>query len=98
MEKTTLNFGGNSNLGPDLRQPDGELLLVVEGAQTLLVVGDPAHQGDLCNMSYLFFPFLRVRLFLCGPCFSLDADQNQLFISMWLWIRIELFTLMLIRI
>ncbi len=91
-------MAGKSNLGPDLGQPDGELLLVVEGAQTLLVVGDPAHEGDLCNMSYLFFPFLRVLLFLCGPCFSLDADPNQLFISMWLWIRIQIFTLKLTRI
>ena len=29
------------HLGPHLRQPDGELLLVVEGAQPLLVVRDP---------------------------------------------------------
>jgi hypothetical protein len=33
------------DLGPDLRQPDGELLLVVEGAEPLLVMRDPATGG-----------------------------------------------------
>ena len=42
------------HLGPDLRQPDGELLLVVEGAQPLLVVGDPAHVAVIWSRtSYL---------------------------------------------
>jgi len=42
------------HLGPDLRQPDGELLLVVEGAQPLLVVGDPAHVAMIwSSTSYL---------------------------------------------